>query len=118
MLVAAGGFLVQMAVLFVLTERAVPLPAAVAVAVELAILHNFFWHERWTFTGRRFGPEGRLRRWWQFNAAAAVTSVTGNVLITGAVLAWIPVSTIAANAIAVALIGVLNFLLADRWVFR
>jgi putative flippase GtrA len=117
-LVAAGGFIVQMTVLSLLAGRAVALPLAVAIAVEAAILHNFFWHERWTFAGRRFGRDGRLQRWWQFNAAAAVTSVTGNILITGGLLAWMPMPPTAANAIAVVTIGALNFLLADRWAFR
>jgi putative flippase GtrA len=101
-----------------LIGRDVPLPLAVAVAVECAILHNFFWHERWTFAGRRFGAEGRLGRWWRFNAATAATSLTGNILITGGLVAWLPVPVAAANAIAVVMLGVLNFMFADGWAFR
>jgi putative flippase GtrA len=118
LLVAVGGFIVQIAVLSWLTAREVPLPLAVALAVESAILHNFFWHERWTFTGRRFGADGRLGRWWRFNAATAATSLTGNILITGGIVAWIPMPAAAANAIAVVVLGVLNFLWAERGIWR
>ena len=117
--VAAAGFGVQMGVLHVLIARyGVPSPLAVAIAVESAILHNFFWHERWTFA-RRGGPRGgRLGRLWRFNGSTVVVSVVGQVLITGAVLELLPMPVAVANAIAVAVLGLVNFVVADRWVFR
>lgn len=117
--IAVLGFLVQAAVLYALTAGAiVPMPLAVAIAVECAILHNFFWHERWTFAARGCARGAWLVRLWRFNGAAAVMSVAGNVILTAAFVTLMPMPLVAANALAVAALGVVNFLLADRWVFR
>ena len=117
-MVAAGGFVLQLGLLHGLTAGAgLPLPFAVVIAVEGAILHNFLWHEQWTFAGRRAtraGWSGRLAR---FNGATAVVSVLGNLVITGALAALTSMPIVAANTIAVAMLGILNFLVADRWVF-
>ena len=47
------GFLVQIAALAALTTLAhwTWLPATL-LSVELAVIHNFFWHERWTWIDR------------------------------------------------------------------
>jgi len=43
------GFVVQLGALHALTAYAGwPWLAATLVSVELAVLHNFLWHERWT----------------------------------------------------------------------
>ena len=49
------------------------LPATVA-SVELAIIHNYFWHRGWTW-GDRTGSFLR------FNASTALTSIAGNVVL-------------------------------------
>src|SRR5690606_36177550 len=71
------GFLLQVVALDGLVRQAgLPYPLAVALAVELAILHNFAWHERWTWRDRQqpglAAVAGRLVR---FNAATAFTSI-------------------------------------------
>ena len=44
---------------------------ATALAVECAIVHNYFWHERWTWGDRGLGgAPGRLSRLLRFNAAS------------------------------------------------
>lgn len=114
------GFILQVAVLDGLISHAgVRYPLAVALAVELAILHNFAWHERWTWRDRRqpgfLAVAGRLAR---FNTATALTSVGGNVLVTMALVEWLDVPVIPASIAAVVLMSALNFALADRLVFR
>ena len=50
--VGAGGFVVQVAALHAFAAAGVPYAFATALAVEVAILHNFLWHERWTWADR------------------------------------------------------------------
>ena len=52
MAVGALGFALQIAALALFTAAGWPLIAAIAAAVEVAILHNFCWHERWTWRDR------------------------------------------------------------------
>jgi putative flippase GtrA len=118
-LVGAFGFAVQIAAVAILTSaagwHAVP---ATAAAVELAILHNFVWHERWTWRDRAPRGDGRMvRRLARFHVANGVVSMTATVA-----LAWMLVplrgwSAIAANVAGVASTGVLNFFALDWWVF-
>ena len=57
--VASGGFLIRMTIVAILTRalHAAALPAT-AIGVELAVLHNFLWHERWTWGDRGSPPGG------------------------------------------------------------
>jgi putative flippase GtrA len=49
MTVGLGGFIVQLAAVTLLARAGLADAPATALAVELAILHNFVWHERWTW---------------------------------------------------------------------
>jgi dolichol-phosphate mannosyltransferase len=113
------GFGVQLAVLGFLTAGAgLPTAPAAAMAVETAVLHNFVWHERWTWRDRaRGGRASVLRRLARFHAGAGIVSLAGNVAITVFLAEWLHVPVVLANACAVGVLSVLNFLLADRWVF-
>src|SRR5438067_12562077 len=69
-LVGVIGFALQSAALFVLTHNAHPLGylAATAAAVELAVLNNFIWHQRWTWKDRPSATTGEtLHRLLKFN---------------------------------------------------
>jgi putative flippase GtrA len=116
----APGFVVQMAVLAALTKLGgVHYVLATCLAVEAAILCNFTWHERWTWSDRPSGggPE-RLSRLLRFNAITGLTSILGTVAITGLLVESAAVPPLAANATAVMLLGLLNFAAADILVFR
>lgn len=117
--VAVGlmGFLVQMAVLAVLTLALGWQPVtATLLAVEAAIITNFLWHERWTWRDRRDGSRwfGRLAR---FHVANGVTSLAGNALVVAMTTGWFGINPLIANLSAVALLAAANFIAADRWVF-
>ena len=93
--------------------------AATVLAVEAAILHNFFWHERWTWADRtRLLPAGRAGRLVRFHLTNGAVSILGNLALMQALVGRMHVPYLAANAIAIALCSVLNFLAADRLVFR
>ena len=96
-------------------------PVATALAVEAAILHNFLWHERWTW-GRRHGgpggPDGRWLRLARFNLVAGALSITSNVALTAAFAAAFGIDYVLANVLAIGSCSILTFLASDRLVFR
>jgi putative flippase GtrA len=50
--------------------------------------------------------------------ANGVTSLAGNLIVMAILLAGATISPVVANAVAVAVVSIANFLSADRWVFR
>jgi len=115
-LVGIGGFVPQLNVLWVLA-RALGMHdlLATALAVELSVLHNFVWHEAWTWKG--LAVDGRWRRLLRFHLANGFVSIATNVLFTWAVMQTLHVPLLLANAAAVLMAALLNFVLASRWVF-
>ena len=116
--VGAIGFVVQLAVLAALSVGAHWSSApATALAVEAAVLTNFFWHERWTWRDRPTGLNRRLQRLVRFHVTNGATSLVGNVLVTAIAVGLFGTNALLANAMAVALLSIVNYLAADRWVF-
>jgi putative flippase GtrA len=117
--VGAIGIAVQIAALAVLRDVAGfgYLPAT-AIAVEIAVLHNFFWHERWTWgdvTARR--SEGLSRRLIRFHISTGLISVAGNLLLMSALVGGFGINYVFANLTAIAVCWLLNFAAGDRFVF-
>ena len=113
------GSAVQWLALWALTTCAAwPWLPATVVAVELAVIHNFLWHERWTWAARRCDGFVSLRRFLRFNAANGLTSIAGNVLLMGLFVGLLGMPATLANAIAVGVLSAVNFIAADRWVFK
>jgi putative flippase GtrA len=112
------GFGVQAATLACLTAEGWSwLPATIA-AVEAAVVHNYVWHSRWTWRDRTPAPSSACARFLRYNAVTGLISILGNVLLTGAFLAVLPLNPVAANLVAVVALTMANFLAADRWIFR
>src|SRR5207245_10731789 len=77
------GFALQSGALFVLTHGALSMGylAATAAAVELAVLNNFVWHQRWTWKDRPSANTSEtLRRLLKFNITNGAVSITGNLV--------------------------------------
>jgi putative flippase GtrA len=118
MAVGVIGFLLQITALAVLTMGVGwPYVPATAVAVELAVLHNFWWHERWTWSDRALPKSAAGRRAAKYHATAAVTSLGGNLLMTAAFVELAGLPVVPANVAAVAVMAFANFAVTDRWVF-
>jgi putative flippase GtrA len=116
--VGVGGFAVQGLALHLLAAAGLPYLLATAVAVEAAILHNFLWHERWTWADRVVpSRHDRLVRFARFNGSTAFISIGGNVALMGLFAGRLRLPLLAANLLAVLTLSVLNFLAADRLVF-
>jgi putative flippase GtrA len=115
--VGIAGFALQLGLLALLVRLGVHYLAATAVAVELTVLHNFAWHERWTWKDRPARAGRRLARLWRFHAANGLVSLVGNVLLMRlfvGLLGWPPIP---ANLLAVLLCALVNFTASDRFVF-
>jgi len=88
---------------------------ATAIAVEIALTHNFAWHQAWTWKGLpRRGWFGRFLR---FQAANGALSIASNTLLTFLFREYLGAPVIIANASAIAVMALVNFWLANSWVF-
>jgi putative flippase GtrA len=114
-----AGFVLQIAVLAVLIALNVQYLLATALAVELAIVINFLWHERWTWQDR---PARNDRERWlrlvRYNAMTGITSIVGSLVVTGLLVESLSMSPVVANIISVMALGALNFAGAETLVFR
>jgi len=111
------GFAVQLAVLAWLLHFDVHYLAATAIAVEAAVLHNFLWHERWTWRDRPATFRGRLRRLWRFHALNGIVSLACNLLLMRLLVGALGAPPLLANLVAVLTGSVVNFFASDRIVF-
>lgn len=127
--------------------------AATALAVEIAVLQNFVWHERFTWGDRtkagrtqpvrnkpdrtnlvRMSPvrtklsqlkplheisgrERSLSRFLRFNLSNGVISIVGNLVLMRLLVGHGHLNYLFANAIAIALCSLANFLVSETWVF-
>lgn len=116
--VGAIGFLIQLASLALMTTAAGwPYGPATAVAVQLAVLHNFIWHERWTWRDRRTERPDLVVRFFRYELTTGASSILSNVLCTALLVERVGLHAISANALTVAIMSVVNFIVSDRWVF-
>jgi len=145
--------------------------AATAIAVEAAVVHNFVWHEQFTWADRtmmanrsgrtapprpsqaaaepsaerrgvrwrsafnaaikllvsgrasapallrsRYGPT--FRRLLRFNFTTGVVSVLGNLALMKVMVGQGHMNYLLANAIAIGLCSLANFLVSETWVFE
>lgn len=107
--------------LFYLLLKYFRAPEAVAtpIAVEIVVLHNFFWHERFTWRDRR--PRGlrqRVVRLWRFQVSNGLISLVGNTGLTYCLVQQLKSPALPAVVTAIAICAPVNFLLADRWVYE
>jgi len=111
------GLVVQLAALWLLERAAgAPYPVATVLAVEVAILHNFIWHQLWTWRDRP--PEPVARRLLRFHLANGLVSLLANVILVALFAGAMHVPLIPASLLSVGLAGLLNFALAEIWVFE
>jgi|GEM_PF-962605 len=119
-LVGFLGILIQLAALALL-KSALHLDylLATALAVETAVLHNFLWHERFTWRDRiHIACRGSLRRLVHFNLTTGAVSILGNLFFMRWLVGDVHFPYLAANAISIALCSLANFFVAELFVFR
>ena len=92
---------------------------ATALAVEAAVVHNFLWHERYTWADRvRPSWRGSVSRLLRFNLTTGGVSILGDLALMKLLAGSCHMNYLAANAIAIAMCSLANFLLSDAYVFR
>ncbi len=118
--VGALGIGVQLAILFALKcGFNLNYLLATAFAVEAAVVHNFLWHERYTWADR-VRPSWRtsLPRLLRFNLSNGGISILGNLAVMKLLVDVGHVNYVVANGIAIALCSLVNFVVSEQWVFE
>ena len=93
--------------------------AATALAVETAVLHNFVWHERFTWKERLHGGwRARFLRLLRFHAGNGVVSIAGNLALMRVFAGSLGMPVLIANGLAIAICSVANFAVSEWFVFR
>jgi putative flippase GtrA len=119
-LVGAIGIAVQMGA-FALLFSALHLNYMVAtgLAVETAVLHNFVWHELYTW---KHLPRGGARdiawRLARFHAGNGAISILGNLALMRLFVGVLHLNHYLSSALAIALCSLLNFAASEWFVFR
>ena len=120
-IVGVLGFALQASALFLLTRttHSISYLTATALAVELAILNNFVWHQRWTWKDRpSITLTETLRRLAKFNVTTGLVSILGNLVFMSILVGRLGLAIVLANVISVLACSLLNFILADRIAFK
>jgi dolichol-phosphate mannosyltransferase len=113
-LVGASGVLVDMAVLFLLSDPrslGLGLTRSKIAAAELAIVNNFLWNDAWTFRdliGEQRGFRHKLRRLLKFNAVCGAGLLL-NVLLLNVQFNLLHMNRYVANLIAIGAVTVWNY---------
>jgi putative flippase GtrA len=146
-LVGAMGIVVQVAALFLLKSVLhFDYLLATAIAVEAAVVHNFVWHEQFTWADRvralaptpapgveahrmsRFvaalkrGATQTLRgqsarRLVRFNLTNGAVSILGNLALMKVMVGLGHMNYLLANGMSITLCSAANFLVSEEWVF-
>jgi putative flippase GtrA len=92
---------------------------ATAIAVEMAVLHNFVWHQHWTWRDRPSSSSaavaGRLVR---FHLLNGTVSLGGNLAVMAILCGTFAMDPVAANLVAIATCSMLNFVASEAIVFK
>lgn len=122
--VGGMGILVQFAALFFLKSvMHFDYLFATAIAVEAAVVHNFVWHEQFTWADRTTPDRAEswrrsLPRLLRFNLTNGAVSILGNLALMKVMVGQGHMNYLLANAIAIALCSLANFLVSETWVFE
>ncbi len=91
---------------------------ATALAVEATVVHNFLWHERFTWAERGHVTRRQsMLRLLRFNFTSGAVSILGNVALMKLLVDAAHLNYLMANAITIPACSVVNFVVSDRLVF-
>ncbi len=115
--VGAIGIVVQLAALSLFVSVLhIHYLMATALAVELAVLHNFVWHERYTWKDRSgTGMPARLLR---FHIGNGLISIAGNLALMKLFVGVLHQNYMLANSVTIAVCSIANFAAAEWFVFK
>ncbi len=111
------GSLLQLLALMILA-RWLPLAWATAGAVELAVLHNFIWHELYTWHDRHtHDGKAVIGRFVRFQMSNGLISFAGNVVLTSLLHRRFGIPAVIADLMAIGMCGAFNFAASEWLVF-
>ena len=92
---------------------------ATGLAVEIAVIHNFLWHARFTWVDRPASRRAHsLLRLAKFNASNGAVSIAGNLVLMRLLVGEVKLNYVASNVVAIVICSLVNFVLSDRFVFE
>ena len=119
-LVGGVGLVVKFCVLtWLVKSGAVGYLVATACAVEAAILHNFVWHLRWTWSDRSQGISWQQALWRlaKFHLANGAVAMAVNLAAMRLLVEDFHLHYLPANVIATILAGLAGFAISNFLVF-
>jgi putative flippase GtrA len=122
--VGASGVVVNLGVLYLCQEFlfiAIETPGmrlnlSLAVAIFFATVNNFYWNRAWTWSDRFHRPDKHLILHFGQYALACWVGIVLQVLLTKLLVIYL--HYLIANALAIVLASVFNFLVNNFWTFR
>jgi putative flippase GtrA len=92
---------------------------ATALGVEIAILHNFAWHQRWTWRDRpAMSHRATAARLWRFHVLNGAVSLAGNLGLTAFLTGIVGLNAVVSNMIAIVSCSLVNFVASEALVFQ
>ena len=89
------------------------------LAVETAVLHNFAWHERYTWRERAGGTRrDRWLRLMRFHVGNGLISIAGNLALMRLLAGQWGMNHYLASGISITVCSLLNFAAGEWFVFR
>ncbi len=117
-LVGGMGIIVQLVALHWLAETGCGYLIATIISVEAAVVHNFVWHEKFTWSDRSGLTSVRLgSRIVRFHLSNGLISIVGNLLLMRIFVGEFGMPLIPANLLSITACCLTNFVASDRWVF-
>jgi putative flippase GtrA len=118
--VGLAGMLVQLALVALLVRLAGwHYLAATAIGVESAVLHNFMWHQHWTWRDRpAHSARTTALRFMNFHLVNGVVSLVGNVGLTALCTGVAGLDALISNVIAIVACSIVNFAASESFVFQ
>ena len=122
--VGASGVVVNLGVLYLCQEflfkairsTGVRLDVSLAAAIFIATVNNFYWNRFWTWNDRAHHPDKHLILHFGQYALACWVGIVLQVLLTKLFVIYL--HYLVANALAIVLASVFNFLVNNFWTFR
>ena len=122
--VGASGVVVNLAVLYLCQEYLfvaigsmdMRLNLSLGMAIFFATVNNFFWNRAWTWSDRFHHPDKHLILHFGQYALACWVGIVLQVILTKLFVIYL--YYLVANALAIVLASVFNFLVNNFWTFR
>jgi putative flippase GtrA len=114
------GVGVQLSVLMVLRTYFNFNPfVATFFALQFALVHNFLWHQRWTWSGNRtIGRRAAFRRFVRYTSSSGTISTVGTLCFTALLFQALNLPYVVCNLMAIGACNIANFLFSHTFVFQ